>query len=113
MTPPYGTDNGGGAAAPYKARKRRKLKLQAIKKQVAPGFVTRRPPRAPVKQVGGGVAAPPPLSTAQTTATIKPDRYQGLLPNGKTYKGRGRALGLRKAHRGRRRRRRGSFRALR
>jgi len=54
MTEPYG----GGAAAPYKSRRRRRsLKKLALLPRT-------KVPKPPVKQVGGGVAAPGPLKIA-------------------------------------------------
>jgi hypothetical protein len=59
---------GGGAAAPYKARRRRKLKKLALGKP--------RVPKPQPRQIGGGIAAPGPLTIPPFPgrARVKPRR---------------------------------------
>lgn len=64
----YG-DTGGGAAAPYKIRRRRKL----LAKKLSTGLKANRPKPPVPRQVGGGVAAPKPFSTEP----VKSAPYQG------------------------------------
>lgn len=79
MTEPYG----GGAAAPYKGRKRRKLKKLAMAPRI---------PKPQVKQVGGGVAAPGPYTT-QPVRSGKPMLTGRALA---VTKGKGKKVGLKR-----------------